>query len=238
MPISAKRLPIARLCYEIVERSPDDPSRLWCDRCTSVVYDLSEMREREVRALLANEGDRRICVNHRTDARGMVVTRPEAPLLWIVGLTAALVGCASHLHVDDLEQPDDCDLPGACDDAMIDGYVAPDQPPQPGMSRPGARDVAVQTALHPETHGIWQNVLPSVPAAPRVPSTRRTVSKAEASDGINFRVDFSIDPTVESRRGGFLQTGPQYTPTRELIDGLREKLRENKRRHTTRRRRR
>jgi hypothetical protein len=208
------------------------------------VHDLSEMREREVRGLLDESEDRPVCVTYRTDAEGRVVLRPDAPPRWIVGLTAALVGCVSHLHADDLEHADECEAPGTCHEPVHGWHVASSRP-SAATSGPSSRDPTVDAALRPDPVTKWQDATSRVPVTPSVPPTRRptrrpTATPTEPSDGVTLQVNFSVDPENEFRRyvGRLEPTGRlRYTPTREIIDDLLERLRENKRRRSARRRR-
>jgi hypothetical protein len=92
VPLDARRLPIASSCTERVRLASGTDARAWCDHCAKPVHLLSDLRESEVRALIAAHAGKTLCVEYRTREDGTIVTRPPPSR---TGLATALAGLAA-----------------------------------------------------------------------------------------------------------------------------------------------
>lgn len=117
--------------------------RRFCDKCDKHVHNLSEMTEREARALLERAEGASLCVRYRVRTDGNVRFRPQARRAgFVAALSLAMVACTSYAEPEALEGPDaalvcrdasgyaiDCELAEL--PTIPDAQVEPEPEPEP-----------------------------------------------------------------------------------------------------------
>ena len=130
-------LPILNPCHEDYAAMDGPLERRFCDKCDKHVHNLSEMTEREAKALLDGRDGARLCVRYRCGADGRIKFRPTARKAAFVALVSlAMAACTGYAEPDALESPDSASL---CRDAsgyaidctLADAAVIPEVQPQP-----------------------------------------------------------------------------------------------------------
>jgi hypothetical protein len=233
MPLFAASLPIVRPCPDraAYDREGDEASS-WCNGCGKVVHDLSAMRERDVRELLARSVGTSICVDYRERADGTIRVREAAPTGLATVCAAVLSGCASHLEPDELAAPGDCVDEDGCDETARlwgtpdDAHAHEHPDAVPSQAKPGPSDPELQ-----ETIARGRR-----PGADRDLHAEDAPRPSDDGEAVSMRVDFKVDPQPPRHRG-CLVVGDvwheadgrlRFVPTRQLISDLRERIRERR----------
>lgn len=238
--VHRRQLPIASPCEDFVSPPGASDQGGFCERCQQRVHDVSVMRESELRRFLAARVGMQVCLAYRTDARGHLRLRAEpswrdAHALALGALALLLAACAGH--ATELEAPTE-----VCRDE--DGYAVscptwaepamhsvPEgleglEPLEPLGEGCPVRPTAKADLREPpsDDEAIAEADPSGVPGAR--PSTGGTAESSADTSGTsgtsaNVRVDFSIDPDDELRRGMYVVTAGgwidrDFVPTKQL----------------------
>lgn len=184
MAVQPRDVEIRRPCpVELDPARTRSGARSWhCDHCDKAVHVLSNMTEREARALLAERDGQDLCVTYAVKKDGTIRFRAEAPAIVpvaalarrrpalaaaAIGLGVALAACAPH----ERERVDAPDI-SAIDTA--DTPRLPVVPIAPPLSPIMPDDVVVDGGIEafdeiPEPGGIKAKAIPDEPCDPPKP---------------------------------------------------------------------
>jgi hypothetical protein len=209
--VHRRQLPIVGHCEGFVPAPGAADEGGFCERCRKQVYDVSAMRESELRRFLAARAGMRVCLSYRTDERGRLRLRPEPHPLALGALALLLVACAGH--VSELEAPGmvcrDADgFEVACPTwvepemhSVPEVLASHEQDPEGCPVRPTAEGLGHAQPIGLEPLADASPDLPDAPVHGEPGYTSPAASKQALPTSAQVRTNFSIDPDNEFVRG-------------------------------------